>query len=131
VLLGAVAACSRHGPADAVPATAAAGGDEGPRIAMSPDNVHIEYRVYGHGDPAVVLVHGWASDANYWNAQLGALESRYTVVALNLAGHGASGNNRNDWSIANYAQDVAAVARQIPNPRLVLVGHSMGAAVSR
>jgi len=52
------------------------------------------------------------------------------VVALNLAGHGASGDNRADWSIASYAQDVAAVARQIPNPRLVLVGHSMGAAVS-
>jgi pimeloyl-ACP methyl ester carboxylesterase len=97
---------------------------------MSPDNVHIEYRVYGHGDPAVVLVHGWASDANYWNAQVDALKARYTVVALNLAGHGASGNNRSDWSIANYAQDVAAVARQIPNSRLVLVGHSMGAAVS-
>jgi len=132
LLLSAVAACSQHGPADAAPATAtaAAGDDEGPRIAMSPDNVHIEYRVYGHGDPAVVLVHGWASDANYWSAQLEALKAHYTVVALNLAGHGASGNNRSDWSIANYAQDVAAVARQIPNSRLVLVGHSMGAAVS-
>ena len=129
LLLTAVAACSQHGPAGAAPA-AAAGEDEGPRIAMSPDNVHIEYRVYGHGDPAVVLVHGWASDANYWNAQVDALKARYTVVALNLAGHGASGNNRSDWSIANYAQDVAAVARQIPNSRLVLVGHSMGAAVS-
>jgi pimeloyl-ACP methyl ester carboxylesterase len=51
-------------------------------------------------------------------------------VALNLAGHGASGNNRSDWSIANYAQDVAAVARQIPNAHLVLVGHSMGATVA-
>ena len=129
LLLTAVAACSQHGPAGAAPA-AAAGEDEGPRIAMSPDNVHIEYRVYGHGDPAVVLVHGWASDANYWSAQLEALKAHYTVVALNLAGHGASGNNRSDWSIANYAQDVAAVARQIPNSRLVLVGHSMGAAVS-
>ena len=129
LLLTGVAACSQHGPAGAAPA-AATGEDEGPRIAMSPDNVHIEYRVYGHGDPAVVLVHGWASDANYWNAQVVALKARYTVVALNLAGHGASGNNRSDWSIANYAQDVAAVARQIPNSRLVLVGHSMGAAVS-
>ncbi len=131
-LLSAVAACSQRGPAGAAPATAiaAAGDDEGPRIAMSPDNVHIEYRVYGHGDPAVVLVHGWASDANYWSAQLEALKAHYTVVALNLAGHGASGNNRSDWSIANYAQDVAAVARPIPNSRLVLVGHSMGAAVS-
>jgi len=134
LLLSAVAACSQHGPAGAAPATAtaaaAAADDEGPRIAMSPDNVHIEYRVYGRGDPAVVLVHGWASDANYWSAQLEALKAHYTVVALNLAGHGASGNNRSDWSIANYAQDVAAVARQIPNSRLVLVGHSMGAAVS-
>jgi pimeloyl-ACP methyl ester carboxylesterase len=129
LLLTGVAACSQHGPAGAAPAPAT-GEDEGPRIAMSPDNVHIEYRVYGHGDPAVVLVHGWASDANYWNAQVDALKARYTVVALNLAGHGASGNNRSDWSIANYAQDVAAVARQIPNSRLVLVGHSMGAAVS-
>jgi pimeloyl-ACP methyl ester carboxylesterase len=130
LLLSGVAACSQHGPAGAAPAAATAGEDEGPRIAMSPDNVHIEYRVYGHGDPAVMLVHGWASDANYWNAQLNALKAHYTVVALNLAGHGASGNNRSDWSIANYAQDVAAVARQIPNSRLVLVGHSMGGAVS-
>ena len=98
-------------------------------IVLSPDSVHIEYHVYGHGDPAVVLVHGWAADANYWSRQIEPLAARYTVVALNLAGHGASGSNRTDWSIANYAQDVTAVAREIPSARLVLVGHSMGAAV--
>jgi len=48
---------------------------------------------------------------------------------MNLAGHGASGSNRSDCSIANYAQDVAAVARDIANRQLVLVGHSMGGAV--
>jgi pimeloyl-ACP methyl ester carboxylesterase len=103
---------------------------EGPRITLSADNVHIEYHIYGHGEPAVVLVHGWACDENYWHAQLDALKARYTVVTLNLAGHGASGGNRTDWSIGNYAQDVAAVAREIPNPQLVLVGHSMGADVA-
>jgi pimeloyl-ACP methyl ester carboxylesterase len=77
-----------------------------------------------------VLVHGWANNANYWHGQLDALRARYTVVTLNLAGHGASGRNRSDWSMASYAQDVAAVARQIPNAHLVLVGHSMGAAVA-
>ena len=92
--------------------------------------MHIEYRVLGHGEPAVILIHGWACDANYWNEQFDALKSRYTVVAVNLAGHGGSGSNRTDWSIANYAADVAAVARQLPNPRLVLVGHSMGATVA-
>jgi pimeloyl-ACP methyl ester carboxylesterase len=136
------AACTRHEGAEA-PAPAAgaappgtqsaaapAGADRGPRIVMSPDNVHIEYRVYGRGDPAVVLVHGWACDANYWHAQIEPLAARYTVVAVNLAGHGASGSNRTDWSISHYAQDVAAVAGEIPNAQLVLVGHSMGGDVA-
>jgi pimeloyl-ACP methyl ester carboxylesterase len=116
-------------PAPAAPSVAANPG-EGPRITMSPDNVHLEYSVFGHGEPAVLLIHGWACDSNYWNAQIDFLKAHYTVVALNLAGHGASGANRSDWSIANYAQDVAAVARQLPNQQLVLVGHSMGGDVA-
>jgi pimeloyl-ACP methyl ester carboxylesterase len=92
--------------------------------------VHLEYRVHGRGEPAVLLIHGWCGNADYWHAQLDALRARYTVVALNLAGHGASGANRTDWSIANYAADVATVARQIPNAHLVLVGHGMGATVA-
>jgi pimeloyl-ACP methyl ester carboxylesterase len=92
--------------------------------------VHIEYRVYGHGEPAVILVHGWACDENYWHAQLDALKAHYTVVVPDLAGHGASGANRTDWSIDNYAADVATIARQVANARIVLVGHSMGATVA-
>ena len=132
LLLAVLAACNRHSAPGAAPGGApeAAGPGEGPRIAMSADNVHIEYRVYGAGEPAVVLVHGWACDANYWNAQLDALKAHHTVVALNLAGHGASGSNRTDWSIANYARDVAAVTHEIPAPHLVLVGHAMGGAVA-
>ena len=133
-----LAACGGHGN----PSPAASGGasprpaalpadlGEGPRIALSKDYVHLEYRVYGQGEPAVLLIHGWACNANYWNQQLDALKAHYTVVAMNLAGHGGSENNRTDWSIANYAEDVAAVARQIPNAHLVLVGHGMGAVVA-
>src|SRR6202021_4058635 len=101
-----------------------------PQIVDSADGVHIEYQVYGHGEPAVVLVHGWANNANYWNAQLDDLKARYTVVTLSLAGHGASGRNREDWSMANYGADVAAVAHAIANPKIVLVGHAMGAIVA-
>jgi pimeloyl-ACP methyl ester carboxylesterase len=141
-LLLLLAGCGAHdsgqGTAGVSPAPPAAGtspatetrAGEGPRITLSPDNVHIEYHLYGGADPAVLLVHGWACDENYWHAQLDALKAHYTVVTLNLAGHGASGANRSDWSIANYAQDVAAVARQLPNRQLILVGHSMGAAVA-
>jgi pimeloyl-ACP methyl ester carboxylesterase len=124
-----LAACSQGGK-QAAPAAPAASADEGPHIVMSDDLVHLEYRVLGRGEPAVILVHGWCENADYWHTQFDALKSRYTVVALDLGGHGASGANRSDWSMARYAADVATVARQIPNTHLVLVGHSMGADVA-
>jgi pimeloyl-ACP methyl ester carboxylesterase len=142
LLLASLGACARHAgdaapsaaasapPPAAAPAAPALDAGDGPRLTLSPDNVHIEYRVLGHGEPAIILIHGWACDANYWHEQFDTLKSRYTVVAVNLAGHGGSGRNRTDWSIANYAADVAAVAQQLPNQHLVLVGHSMGATVA-
>ena len=60
--------------------------DGSTQLATEADGVHIEYQVYGRGEPAVVLIHGWANNANYWNAQLEPLKARYTVVTLNLAG---------------------------------------------
>lgn len=132
-------ACNRHGTpppsstADAspVPATGPVAPAEGvPQLADSADGVHIEYRVYGSGEPAIVLIHGWSCDANYWNAQIAPLKAHYTVVAVDLAGHGASGKNRSDWSMANYGEDVAAVVRQLPNHQVVMVGHSMGGTVA-
>jgi pimeloyl-ACP methyl ester carboxylesterase len=126
-----LAACSQGGkPAAPAAGPAAANADEGPRIVMSDDLVHLAYRVFGRGEPAVILVHGWCENADYWHTQFDTLKSRYTVVALDLAGHGASGGNRTDWSMSNYAADVATIARQIPNAHLVLVGHSMGADVA-
>lgn len=104
--------------------------DGSPQLALTPDSVHIDYRVWGKGEPAVVLIHGWACDSAYWNAQVDALKSRYTVVAVNLAGHGGSEANRTDWSIGNYGEDVATVVRQLKNKQIVLVGHSMGGDVA-
>lgn len=104
--------------------------DGTPEIATEPDGVHIEYRRFGTGDPAIVLIHGWATDANYWNAQFNPLKAKYSVVAVDLAGHGASSKNRSDWSMANYGEDVATVARRLPNQQIILVGHSMGGTVA-
>ena len=131
------AACNRHASpppsasTDTAPTAAAAQPVEGlPQLANSADGVHIEYRIYGSGEPAIVLIHGWSCDANYWSAQIAPLKAHYTVVAVDLAGHGASGKNRSDWSMANYGEDVAAVVRQLPNRRIVMVGHSMGGTVA-
>ncbi len=129
----ALVACERSTPPTPVaePPVGAARIVEGaPRIVTSADGVHIDYRVYGSGEPAIVLVHGWSCDANYWREQLDALKGRHAVVALNLAGHGASGRNRAQWSMPRFGEDVAAVVRDLPFEEVILVGHSMGGPVA-
>jgi len=106
------------------------GAEHGPQIVIESDGEHIEYHTYGQGEPAIVLIHGWSTDANYWNAQLDVLKAKYTVAAVDLAGHGASSRSRTDWSMTHYGEDVEAVVRQLPNRQLILVGHSMGGTVA-
>lgn len=51
---------------------------------------------------------------------------KYKVVAIDLAGHGESGINRNAWTMSAFGQDVAVVVQKLGLRRVVLVGHSMG-----
>src|SRR5512134_931048 len=74
----------------------------------SVDSIPIVYEVQGHGAPALIFVHGWSCDRNYWKAQVPAFSPHYKVVTLDLAGHGASGSGRKDYSIELFGADVAA-----------------------
>lgn len=125
ILLPLCASCALTSHAPAEPAA------EGtPRVAVSSDGVRIAYRVYGRGEPALVFVHGWSCDSSYWQAQVEEFRRKYTVVTVDLAGHGASGRNRRDWSMQRYGADVVAAARRLPNRKIVLIGHSMGGPVA-
>jgi len=95
------------------------------RVA-SIDGERIAYDVRGTGDLAIVLVHGWSCDRSYFQRQLETFSDRYTVVTLDLAGHGESTQGREDSTIALFGADVAAVVRKLDLKHVVLVGHSMG-----
>jgi pimeloyl-ACP methyl ester carboxylesterase len=130
-----LAACSK--PETPPPAAAPAASNEraepapgAARIAIAPDGVHVQYRVYGSGEPALVFIHGWSCDSNYWREQLAAFERKYTLVTVDLAGHGGTDGNRTDWSIARFGQDVATALSAVPNQQVILVGHSMGGPVA-
>jgi len=90
------------------------------------DGESIAYETRGNGALAVVLVHGWSCDRSYFQHQLESLSDRYTVVSLDLAGHGESSIGRGNSTIALFGEDVAAVVRKLDLKRVVLVGHSMG-----
>ena len=137
VMLAFVAGCRSTGGGNP---SAGAGSGAGPGAAGSPaatpggpvdgtvpsrDGVMIHYHSEGSGSRAVVLIHGWACDGSIWDGQVKALSPRYTVVTIDLAGHGQSGRNRADWTIAAFAEDVRAVIEKLQLKRVVVVGHSM------
>ena len=98
-------------------------------VANGADEVAIHYSRAGTGRTALVFVHGWSCDRSYWSEQIGAFAADYTVVAIDLAGHGESGTDRSDWSMTSFGTDVAAVVEQEGLDEVVLVGHSMGGSV--
>lgn len=95
----------------------------------SADGVSITYQVQGQGQPALVFVHGWSCDHSYWDTQVRHFAPHYTVVTLDLAGHGTSGRKRRQWTMAAFGQDVVAVVEQLGLEQVVLIGHSMGGPV--
>jgi pimeloyl-ACP methyl ester carboxylesterase len=96
----------------------------------SADGVMIHFHAEGRGDPALVFVHGWSCDSEYWRAQIAEFAPHHRVVTLDLAGHGKSGSNRKDWTIPAFGADVAAVVRKLDLKNVVLIGHSMGGPVT-
>ena len=132
-----LAACSQsEPPATSAPAPVPAAADKGtpaegtPRIAIAPDGIHVQYHLWGTAEPALVFVHGWSCDSNYWREQVQAFKGKYTVVTVDLAGHGGTDANRTDWSMANFGRDVATAVGTVPNRQIILVGHSMGGPVA-
>jgi len=90
------------------------------------DGISIAYEVHGNGSTALVFVHGWSCDRSYWKHQIQPFSKHYKVVTVDLGGHGESGTERKNWTIASYGSDVAAVVKKLGLKHVVLIGHSMG-----
>jgi len=99
------------------------------RIALSSDGVPIHYDVQGSGKIALVFVHGWCCNRGHWAGQVDHFAPHYTLVTIDLAGHGGSGRGRTRWTMSSFGRDVVAVVEQLGLELVVLVGHSMGGMV--
>lgn len=97
-------------------------------MAESEDGVEIAYQIKGGGYPVIVLVHGWSCDRTYWREQFDILAEQYTVVAIDLAGHGESGDEREQFTMQAFGSDIRAVIEKEGLRSLILAGHSMGGA---
>lgn len=91
------------------------------------DGATIHYRRWGAPERAgLVLVHGGAAHARWWDHVAPLLADEYCVVALDLSGHGDS-DRRDTYGMDQWAREVVAVGEHscLPAPPIV-VAHSMG-----
>lgn len=95
------------------------------------DGTPIHYLDWGcSGCPGLVLVHGGAAHAHWWSFLAPWFATDWHVVALDLSGHGDSGQ-RAEYSHGQWAREVLAVSAdaRFPGPPVV-VGHSLGGMVT-
>ncbi|MBB3169232.1 alpha/beta fold hydrolase [Simiduia aestuariiviva] len=79
----------------------------------------------------VVLIHGLGQSGHLdWRHQIALLAQNYHVLALDLPGFGYSGVPEGRYSPTNYAAVVKAAVDKFSKNTPIIVGHSMGGAVS-
>jgi pimeloyl-ACP methyl ester carboxylesterase len=95
------------------------------------DTIRVHYRNYGEGKEAVVFVHGWSCNLNFWKANIPAFVNQSRVIAIDLPGHGESDKPQVTYSMDLFARAIDAVLQDAKVERATLVGHSMGTPVIR
>src|SRR6266511_2823266 len=90
------------------------------------DTIRVHYRNYGEGKEAVVFVHGWSCNLNFWKANIPAFVNQSRVIAIDLPGHGESDKPQVTYSMDLFAQAIDAVLQDAKVERATLIGHSMG-----
>jgi len=94
------------------------------------DGVNVNFDNKGTGEPTIILVHGWSNTRSIWEAQVSHFSKNYRVIAVDLPGFGKSGNNRSEWTIASYGEDISTIIKQLKLKKVVLVGFSLGAPIA-
>lgn len=95
-----------------------------PRLALS-------VRDHAGGEPAILALHGLASNARWWDLVADRLVPTHRVIAVDLPGHGKSDRPDSGYDFDTVARDLEGLLGALRHPEpLVVVGHSWGATVA-
>jgi pimeloyl-ACP methyl ester carboxylesterase len=99
-------------------------------VEVRAKGLEIAYQRVGEGPP-LVLVHGAASDSRTWRPQLAGLSDEFTVVAWDEPGAGRSSDVPADFSLADYADCLAALIGALDLGPAHVAGLSWGGTVAQ
>jgi non-heme chloroperoxidase len=95
------------------------------------DGLNISYRVYGEGQP-VVLVNGWMVGGAIFNPIVDALTGAgMQLIVPDQRGVADSAQPPLGYTLSNYSTDLIALIETAGLKRFKLVGHSMGGQIAQ
>jgi non-heme chloroperoxidase len=90
------------------------------------DRAQIFYKDWGKGQP-VVFSHGWPLNADAWDEQLYFFATNgYRAIAHDRRGHGRSTQTSSGNDMDTYADDLAALVKELDLKDVIHIGHSTG-----
>jgi non-heme chloroperoxidase len=90
------------------------------------DGTQIFYKDWGAGQP-VVFSHGWPLNADAWDEQLYLFSTNgYRAIAHDRRGHGRSAQSSSGNDMNTYADDLAALVKELDLKDVIHIGHSTG-----
>ena len=99
-----------------------------PRLRCN--GLELNYADVGQGEP-VVFLNGLAGDHLYWNGQVRHFAGRFRCLALDNRDAGQSDYSLTPYSIADLADDVAALLAALDLPPAYVVGLSLGGMIAQ
>jgi pimeloyl-ACP methyl ester carboxylesterase len=92
--------------------------------------VRIRYVSVGQGKP-VILIHGWAADAEMWDSLIQDLSHDYRVIALDCRGHGKSDKPTDPKQYGmEMVNDIVRLMDHLGFAKAHIVGYSMGGSIA-
>ena len=90
----------------------------------------IRYAIEGKGDP-ITLIHGVGANLESWDEVTQHLKSKFTVLRMDLRGHGLSKPITQNCELENFVEDVLEVINKAGFQKTDLIGFSMGGMVAQ
>lgn len=91
----------------------------------------LNYISKGTGGKQLIFIHGNSQSLHYWDKVIDCIASpdEYTLIAIDLPGHGQSFRSRNpieDYSLKGFAHHLKRTLEQLEASNYILVGNSLG-----
>ncbi|MCC6299044.1 MAG: alpha/beta hydrolase [Anaerolineales bacterium] len=93
------------------------------------NGIELAYERRGKGTP-LVLLHGYPLDHHTWDFVAPALEGTFDLILPDLRGFGESSTVETQYTLDDFASDIAGLLNHLGIQKAAIAGHSMGGYVA-